>query len=143
MNSTILSNNGSMSYCECTKGYEGNTCQFRVNYCVNVTCANKGVCKTINMTWKCICLGDDLYNGDHCQYRTGTLKVKEAMSRSFAGVAITAIVLTCSFVVSMDVLKYVFRIDPVKLERQYIRAKKKRKIFFHPSGMALRFQYVP
>ena len=143
MNSTVFGNNGSIFYCECTEGYQGGTCQLKLDLCANITCANKGVCKTIAMVWKCMCLSEELYYGDRCQYQTGALKVKEAMSRSFASVAITAIVLTCTFVISMDVLKYVFHIDPVKIERQKVRQKKRDKAQSHVPRAPERFQYVP
>ncbi|CAF4166158.1 unnamed protein product, partial [Adineta steineri] len=72
-------------------------------------------------------------------------KVKQALSRSFAGVAIAAQVLTCSFVIIMDVLKYVFKIDPVKAERlKQAQEKKavKAKAKARGPNVAVRFQYV-
>lgn len=92
------------------------------------------------MVAKCVCLDSTLYYGDYCQLRTNSLQVKQALSRSFASIAITAIVLTCSFVVLMDVLKYGFHIDPVKTERQKVRQEKAQS---NGQKLAVRFQYVP
>ncbi|CAF1233029.1 unnamed protein product [Adineta steineri] len=97
------------------------------------------------MSWSCICLTPSLYYGNYCEIQTSALKVKQALSRSFAGVAIAALVLTCSFVIIMDVLKYVFKIDPVKAERlKQIQAKKavKSKAKAKAANVAVRFQYV-
>ncbi|CAF4373124.1 unnamed protein product, partial [Adineta steineri] len=80
-----------------------------------------------------------------CEIQTSALKIKQALSRSFASVAITALVLTCSFVIIMDILKYVFKIDPVKAERlKQLRAKKAAKSKPKPKApnVAIRFQYV-
>ncbi|CAF1499768.1 unnamed protein product, partial [Adineta steineri] len=59
--------------------------------------------------------------------------------------AIVALVLTCSFVIIMDILKYVFKIDPVKAERlKQLQAKRAAKPKPKPKApnVAIRFQYV-
>ncbi|CAF1374280.1 unnamed protein product [Adineta steineri] len=97
------------------------------------------------MSWSCICLIPSLYYGNYCEIQTSALKVKQALSKSFASVAIVTLVLTCSFVTIMDVLKYVFKIDPVKAERlRQIQAKKAAKSKPKPKApnVAIRFQYV-
>ena len=133
-------------YCECEYGYTGIHCELTINLCGNITCANRGLCQTINMTWKCTCLDSSLFYGDYCQFQTNFLLIRKALSRSFASVAITAIVSTCSFIVLMDILKYVFHIDPVKAERQRCQ-KRQEEIKRAPKSsspkVAIRFQYIP
>ena len=99
------------------------------------------------MAWKCTCLSDTLYYGNLCQYQTNKLKVKQALTRSFASIAIIALSLTCLFIVLMDILKYGFHIDPVQRERRRIQKqqeqqRQRREARLHPPKMALRFQYV-
>ncbi|CAF0794318.1 unnamed protein product [Adineta steineri] len=145
VNSTTVDNNGTTFYCNCSKSFTGVHCELKVNLCANIKCQNHGICQTVNMSWSCICLTPSLYYGNYCEIQTSALKVKQALSRSFAGVAIAALVLTCSFVIIMDVLKYVFKIDPVKAERlKQIQAKKavKSKAKAKAANVAVRFQYV-
>jgi hypothetical protein len=107
------------------------------------------MCQTIENDWECRCLDPTLYYGDYCQFKSGALRLREILSKSFAAVAIGAIVTTCSFVVVMDVLKYAFHIDPVECERDSYRrrielqrqARRPPPKTDHPR-IALRFQYV-
>ena len=148
INSTIPSYNGSNFRCECADGYNGVTCELKIDYCGNITCENQGICQTVQMQWKCRCLDPSLYSGDYCQFKASALKVREILSRSFAGVAIGAIVLTCGFVVVMDFLKYAFRIDPIESERESYRRRRemqreaRRPPKMNAPKMAFRFQYV-
>ena len=122
----------------------GTHCELKLDLCANISCKNNGICKTIDLTWKCICLDPTLYYGNYCERQTSALAVKKALTKSFASVAITALVLTCSFVIIMDVLKYLFHIDPAK-EARMKRAKAKRTAPKRKSGapkVAVRFQYV-
>ena len=146
INSTVSNNNGSMFYCECQDGYQGRICQLRIDLCVNITCENRGVCATIDMTWKCTCLDPGLFYGNRCEFQTGALLMKKALSRSFASVAISAITITCSFILLMDALKYIFHIDPAKFERQKLRQRRqqeKEKAKSDKPKPAVRFQYIP
>lgn len=106
------------------------------------------MCQTVDSDWQCLCLDPTLYYGEYCQFKSGTLRLHEILSKSFAAVAIGAIVTTCSFVVVMDVLKYAFHIDPVERERDsYRRRRELRRQARQPPKtdhprIALRFQYV-
>ena len=144
MNSTLSSTHGSAFRCECAEAYNGLHCELQVDLCGNITCENNAFCQTTDLVWKCICIDDKLFYGDYCQFQSNSLKVLKALSRSFASVAITAIALTCLFIFLMDLLKYVFHIDPVKGERVAKQAEKqaKKAMKLHASKMAVRFQYV-
>jgi hypothetical protein len=147
LNSTISGTNGTRFECDCAEGYTGINCELTVNLCANISCANNGICKTTNMAWKCICLDPTLYYGEYCQIQTTALQVKKTVSKSFASIAITAIVLTCSFIVLMDILKYGFHVDPIKTERmlkqQEAQAEKEAKrVARSAPKVAVRFQYV-
>ena len=122
----------------------GTHCELKLDLCANISCKNNGICKTIDLAWKCICLDPTLYYGNYCERQTSALAVKKSLTKSFASVAITALVLTCSFVIVMDILKYLFHIDPAK-EARMKRAKAKRTAPKRKSGapkVAVRFQYV-
>ncbi|CAF1158716.1 unnamed protein product [Adineta steineri] len=143
VNSTTVDNNGTTFCCNCSESFTGVHCELKIDLCVNITCQNHGICRTVNMSWTCICLTPSLYYGNYCEIETSALKIKQALSRSFASIAIVALVLTCSFVIIMDVLKYVFKIDPVKAERlKQLQAKKAAKSKPKPPNVAIRFQYV-
>ncbi len=144
INSTISGDSTASFRCECEESHTGLHCELKIDLCGNITCANKGMCQTINIAWKCTCLDSTLFYGNYCQFQTNSLQIKKAISRSFASVAITAIVSTCSFVIFMDILKYVFHLDPVKTERQKLQKKEEEKRAVKPNvpKIAIRFQYV-
>ena len=68
--------------------------------------------------------------------KASQLEVKQAMSRSIGYVGICALVLVGSFVVTMDVLKYVLRIAPVHEDREGVREKRAK------NHTMIRFIYV-
>ena len=148
INSTVSGSNGSNFLCLCSNGYNGVYCELKINLCDIITCENRGVCQMNNMEWQCHCLDATYYYGDHCQYKTNQLRVREIISKSFASVAIGAIVTTCSFVILMDILKYAFHIDPVEFDRDsYRRRRERQKRARRPlksmgPKIALRFQYI-
>ena len=148
MNSVVTSNNGWNFTCECIEGYNGRYCELAADLCVNITCKNRGICTTVDQAWKCYCLDSSLYYGDYCQYKTMKLQIREILSKSFASVAIGAIVTTCGFVILMDILKYAFNIDPVMGERESYRKRcedlkrARQPVRQHGPKFALRFKYV-
>jgi hypothetical protein len=148
VNSTVSSNNGSDFKCECVEGYKGVYCELKMSLCDNITCENRGICQTIDFMWKCLCLDSSLYYGNYCQFKTNKLRIHEILSKSFASIAIAAIVTTCTFIAVMDLLKYVFHIDPVEAERDSYRKRveerkrAKRPIKNDEPKLALRFQYI-
>ncbi|CAF0966026.1 unnamed protein product [Adineta steineri] len=145
---TSSSTNGSTFTCECSEGYDGVYCELKVNLCGNITCENKGECETYDMHWKCVCLDSTLYYGDYCQFKTSKLEVKEILSKSFASIAIASLIVTCGFILIMDILKYFFHIDPVEYERETYRKRRdqRRRARKPPKNgdmkLALRFQYI-
>ena len=141
VNSTLSSSDGMKFFCECSEGFNGVNCQLQIDLCGNITCQNNGFCRTVDMVWTCICLNPSLYFGQYCEHQTSALTVKKALSKSFASVAITAIVLTCSFVVVMDILKYVFHINPAKVEK--VDEEPKKPPVSKVPKIAIRFQYIP
>jgi len=127
--------------CECQEGFTGIYCELKIDQCKNISCKNRGLCRMIDRKWKCFCLDSSLYYGNYCEYQTSGLTVKKVMAKSFSSVAIAVITLTVSFVVSMDVLKYVFHIDPVKAVRKKVK-KSKNEAKSKPSKTVVRFQYI-
>ena len=70
--------------------------------------------------YRCQCLTND-YWGRHCEYVSTRLLIRQYISESVGYVAILVLVATITFVIVMDVLKYIFGIDPVRRERDEIR----------------------
>ena len=122
----------------CLLNWQGLHCETPVNYCSNVTCLNNGVCRLSSQNYTCECLGDS-YSGRHCEVKASQLAVRQAVSRSFAYVAICALIIVGIFVVVMDVLKYFFGIDPARDDRER-EQKQTKKVKEHT---AIRFIYVP
>lgn len=106
--------------CHCTVDRTGTRCEIRRDHCHDVTCMNKGVCQPLSAGYACQCLSDS-YSGPHCEHISSDLTLRWYVSRTLAYIAITAMVIVATFVVTMDVLKYGFGIDPVQSERDLIR----------------------
>ena len=94
--------------------------------CINITCQNKGRCVPHYLSWSCVCLGS-LYFGKYCEETSTEIKIKKILSKSFASIAITAIVVVFLFVIIMDILTFVFGIDPVRGERDAIKSEQNKK----------------
>ena len=110
--------------CQCRPGYEGKNCQHLTNYCQNITCQNKGQCRPRPRNFTCECTGKE-FSGRYCETTSSALVIKQAVTRSFAYIAILAISCLFGFIIVMDVLKYVFNIDPVEAERIELEEKKR------------------
>jgi hypothetical protein len=78
------------------------------------------------LNYSCECLGDS-YSGRHCEITATRIIIYKTVSKSFAYVAIIALVSVAMFVIIMDILKYCFGIDPVHEEREKIRRAKRAK----------------
>ncbi len=87
---------------------------------------NGGVCQPLLLNYTCLCLGNS-YSGRYCENKANKILLLQIISKSFAYIAIIAIISVGIFVVTMDVLKYFFGIDPVGPTSKQIQAKKRRK----------------
>ena len=103
------------------------------------TCENHGVCRSISNNYECLCLGES-YSGRHCEIKSTRIVVLQWFARSISYIAILVII-TCSlFIITMDILKYGFGIDPVpKGEKKTLQSKKPRKRQY---VMMIHFIYV-
>lgn len=119
-------------------GWNGVYCETKINYCRDIQCQNSGVCRSLLQNYLCECLGDS-YSGRHCEITGQRINIYKHVSKSFAYVALLAIISLFMFVIIMDLLKYCFGIDPVKRKSKRVirRKKKKRK-----QAVAYRFIYV-
>ena len=127
MNDAISIDNQTTFQCQCTPGYDGINCQFISDMCKNIICENNGRCFSSHLSWSCQCLGDSLYYGQNCEHTSSELVAKQILSKSFAFIAIIAIIAVYAFVTTMDILKYGFGIDPVDRERQRMALDKGKK----------------
>lgn len=109
--------------CQCAPGWTGVHCEKLINYCENITCENKGVCRPLLMDYRCECLGES-FSGQHCQIVSTKFTVHKYVSRSVAYIAILCLIGVGAFVVIMDVLKYCFGIDLTKEDLERIRREK-------------------
>ena len=148
INGTISINNETTFECQCSSGYDGLHCELVSDMCRNITCENHGFCIHSYQSWSCQCLDASLYSGEFCQHESSRLKAKQILSKSFAFIAILAITAVFVFVIVMDVLKYVFNIDPVDRERRLLALKEEKKYTHTLSKrtehkkVALRFFYI-
>ena len=126
-------------YCNCSAGWEGKQCEKKVNYCLNATCQNNGVCRPLLNNYQCECLGTS-YSGRNCEITSSTVAVYIIVSKSFGHIAIIALVSVSTLVVVMDVLKYAFGIDPAREELERLERQKLKKIRRQP--VIQRFIYV-
>ncbi len=105
--------------CNCTQGHTGIHCEQIINYCNNVTCLNKGICRPLLLGYKCECLSGS--EGHHCEQVATSIIIRQAVAKSFAYIAIIAMSTVAGFVIVLDILKYVFGIDVTRKERDEIR----------------------
>lgn len=126
-------------FCECSPGWQGTHCEFKLDLCRNITCLNHGQCWNSWMNFSCVCL-DDNYSGRYCEMLGNKIQLKILISKCFGWISITALSMVAGFVLVMDFLKFVLKIDPLKSDRKYLRKKFSRK----PKRMPViqRFIYV-
>jgi hypothetical protein len=87
-----------------------------------------------------------MYTGQYCEHVQRYIIVRQYVSKSFAAIAIGMICSVMVFIITLDVLKYVFHIDVSRKELEGIRQKKwrrkpKRQTAQAPH-IAIRFVYV-
>ncbi|CAF1562765.1 unnamed protein product [Adineta ricciae] len=124
-NSRCIEMNLTSFFCNCSQGYTGDHCQSAINYCTNVTCMNNGVCRPLLLDYKCECFSG--ISGRHCETIETHVIVRQYVAKSFMFISILAISIAAGFIVVLDVLKYLFRMDVTWKERQQIRYKTYRK----------------
>jgi len=146
MNKTLSSLENKTTFdCDCVDGYDGTHCELVTNMCTNIRCLNNGLCMPSYLSWSCRCL-DSTY-GKYCENKLASLIIKQALSKSFASIAITAITVVFIFVITMDILKYVFNIDPVDRERKLMKLEQQKRQFNKKkekkkTKIALKFFYI-
>lgn len=130
--------------CSCSPGWEGDHCEQKINYYQNITCLNYDICQSLLLGFKCQCLSG-LYFGEYCERIAKFIIIRRYISISSGS---TAIIIICSFVISviaLDILKYVFHIDVSREEFQRIQRKrwaKKRKAQIQKKPtLAIRYIY--
>ena len=111
------------------------------NHCANVICQNNGVCQPLFRDYRCACSGSG-YSGRHCEITSGSLAVRQIVSRSFAYVAIICIVGVFAFMVVLDILKYVFHVDHTYTNKNRRRKPKRSVTETKKPAVAIRFTYV-
>ena len=110
--------------CQCAPGWQDVHCQTKINYCNEGTCLNNGVCQSILLNYTCHCLTES-YSGRHCEQTANRIVILQRVSKSFAYIAIISMTGVALFVITMDVLKYFFYIDPVGSVRAKHRSRKR------------------
>ena len=86
------------------------------------------------MNFTCECTSTD-YSGRYCESVSSALGTKQKLTRSFGYIVIIVILSFMLFIVTLDVLKYVFGIDPVGDDYRRMQAKKRlakrRRVMVH------------
>ena len=120
--------------CQCDAGYRGTNCESMINLCENVTCQNGAPCRASPMNFTCECTSVE-YSGRYCESVSSTLATKQKVTRSFGYIVIIIIVSFMLFIITLDVLKYVFGIDPVSDDYRRMQTKKqlakRRPVILH------------
>ncbi|CAF1343882.1 unnamed protein product [Adineta ricciae] len=124
-NSKCIEMNLTSFFCNCSQGYTGDHCQNAINYCTNITCMDNGVCRPLLLDYKCECFSG--ISGRHCETIETHVIVRQYVTKSFTFITILIISIAAGFIVVLDVLKYLFRMDVTWRERQHIRYKIYRK----------------
>ena len=105
-----------------------------MDYCLNRTCQNKGLCRKFFGGAKCECLQGS-YSGEFCEITATRIIIYQIVSKSCAYIAILALVIVALFVIIMDILKYGFGIDPTAEFLEEVRrenaAKRRRPVAIH------------
>ena len=118
----------------------GRHCEKKVDYCANVTCKNGGLCRGLLRDYKCECVSAS-HSGRLCETVANSLIVRKAVGTSLGYTALLSVLSLTVFIVVMDVLKYVFHIDPVGDERKRLQVEKaQKKALKHV--VAVRYLYV-
>ena len=137
---TCLSTGNQSFLCLCVNGWEGDHCESQVNLCRDVRCLNGGVCRSLFLNYTCEC-PDSSYSGRHCEVTDSARILRQILCKSFAYIAIIAMVTVALLIVTLDVLKYGFGIDPAKEEFERMW-KKKMKLKRKTPVVAIRYLYV-
>lgn len=95
-----------------------------INFCENITCLNNGVCRPSLLDFTCECLGDNYYSGRFCEKSSTKVIIYKTASKSFSYIAIIAISTVAAFVITMDILKYCFGINPTYVDLERVRQEK-------------------
>ena len=127
--------------CTCAQGWTDLNCATKIDYCQNIACQNNGVCRPLFQDYQCECSSPD-YSGRHCEITASALITRKMVAISFSYVAILSISTVLGFIVLLDVLKYVFHIDPVRRERQQKKPRRTLPKKSSRSRVIIRFVYV-
>lgn len=126
INNSTCNHYGPSKYynCTCPLGFEGFHCEQDIVDCPLNICENGGQCEDLINSYRCNCLS--YFSGNHCEIKNQELVIAENVSRSFSIFAICFIIMTYAFFISLDALRFVFKIEPEGLseERNLIRKKK-------------------
>jgi hypothetical protein len=62
---TCFVTSNTTSNCACADGWKDSHCETKIDYCFNITCQNRGVCRPLVLDYKCECL--HRYSGRYCE----------------------------------------------------------------------------
>lgn len=110
--------------CTCPVGFKGTHCEVNIDDCIEGICQNGGQCEDLINDYRCICTS--YFSGEHCQIKNAELEMKENVSRSFSVLAIIFLVFTYLFFISLDALRFIFKIEPESLSQERTMRKKKK-----------------
>lgn len=124
--------------CLCATSWTGYHCETKINYCINVTCKNQGVCRSRKDGYECICLTPS-YSGSLCESVDTKLSLQKQFNQSFAFIAIIFLASVFIFVLTLDFLKFVLQID---VTEQYKIRRRPRYSRIRRAHTIVRYNYV-
>lgn len=127
--------------CHCSNGWRGLRCETRIDLCQEIQCLNDGVCRSTFLNFTCECLGEN-YSGRLCEKVNSRTKLLQTVSTSFSYVSIVILTSFAILIITMDILKYVFKIDPVSKAKGKAEAKKKL-VQKEKFVWAIKYKYIP
>ena len=96
------------------------------DYCQNITCLNRGFCRSLFLDCKCECLSNS-FSGRHCEEVSTNIFILRTFSKTCGYICVVALSSAAIIVITCDVLKYAFQIDLAHRELRWIKQKRIRR----------------
>ena len=103
---------------------------------------NDGICRGLVGDYRCECLGS-AYSGHHCEFISNKIVTYQMVSKSFSYVAIITMCAVMSFIIGLDMLKYIFDIDSMEPLPRQEKHRRKNKLRSMKLVRSHRPVYVP
>jgi len=108
--------------CLCQQNFAGELCEVN-QACLNVTCLNSGQCiEEYDGNYTCMC--GNYFTGRHCEHKGSDLILLENVSSSLSIFGIAIMIAYGVIIISMDVMRFCFEIEPISLKEYRKKVQK-------------------